>query len=211
MSVKEGAQIAHEKSCCAPQAARREANRRGLLHGLTHERPAFQHTVSVHRQLGALDHRRSNPATSSAREASTLTRPAVSRRGSVNPHTITLLQGLGYDTSGFRSKSWNEFAKPGAPALDFVFTVCDNAAGEACPVWPGQPMTAHWGVPDPAEAKGTPAEIALAFKDAYRMLHQRIGVFTALPIRSLDQLSLQMRLKEIGRMEGATSKATEPT
>jgi arsenate reductase len=132
-------------------------------------------------------------------------------KGRVNPHTITLLQGLGYDTSGFRSKSWNEFAKPGAPALDFVFTVCDNAAGEACPVWPGQPMTAHWGVPDPAEAKGTPAEIALAFKDAYRMLHQRIGVFTALPIRSLDQLSLQMRLKEIGRMEGATLKATEPT
>ena len=119
----------------------------------------------------------------------------------MNPHTLQLLQSLGYDTSGFRSKSWNEFAKPGAPALDFVFTVCDNAAGESCPVWPGQPMTAHWGVPDPAEAKGTPAEIALAFKDAYRMLHQRIGVFTALPIRSLDQLSLQQRLKDIGRME----------
>ena len=95
--------------------------------------------------------------------------------------------------------------------LDFVFTVCDNAAGETCPVWPGQPMTAHWGVPDPAEAKGSPAEIALAFKDAYRMLHQRIGVFTALPIRSLDQLSLQQRLKEIGRMDGATAKAKEPT
>jgi arsenate reductase len=132
-------------------------------------------------------------------------------KGQVNPRTIELLKALGYDTSGFRSKSWSEFAKPGAPPLDFVFTVCDNAAGEACPVWPGQPMTAHWGVPDPAEAKGTPAEIALAFKDAYRMLHQRIGVFTALPIRSLDQLSLQMRLKEIGRMEGATLKATEPT
>ena len=132
-------------------------------------------------------------------------------KGQVNPRTIELLKALGYDTSGFRSKSWGEFAKPGAPPLDFVFTVCDNAAGEACPVWPGQPMTAHWGVPDPAEAKGTPAEIALAFKDAYRMLHQRIGVFTALPIRSLDQLSLQMRLKEIGRMEGATLKATEPT
>jgi protein-tyrosine-phosphatase len=129
----------------------------------------------------------------------------------LNPHTIQLLQSLGYDTSGFRSKSWNEFAKPGAPPLDFAFTVCDNAAGEICPVWPGQPMTAHWGVPDPAEAKGSPAEIALAFKDAYRMLHQRIGVFTALPIRSLDQLSLQQRLKEIGRMDGATAKAKEPT
>jgi protein-tyrosine-phosphatase len=126
-----------------------------------------------------------------------------------NPHTIQLLQTLGYDTSGFRSKSWNEFAKPGAPALDFAFTVCDNAAGETCPVWPGQPMTAHWGVPDPVEAKGSPAEIALAFKDAYRMLFQRIGVFTALPIRSLDQLSLQQRLKEIGRMDVATAKAKE--
>jgi arsenate reductase (thioredoxin) len=132
-------------------------------------------------------------------------------KGRVNPQTIELLQSLGYDTSGFRSKPWNEFAKPGAPPLDFVFTVCDNAAGETCPVWPGQPMTAHWGVPDPAEAKCSPAEIALAFKDAYRMLFQRIGVFTALPIRSLDQLSLQQRLKEIGRMDGATAKAKEPT
>ena len=131
-------------------------------------------------------------------------------KGQVNPQTIALLGALGYETSGFRSKPWSEFAKPGAPALDFVFTVCDNAAGEACPVWPGQPMTAHWGVPDPAEAKGTPAEIALAFKDTYRMLHQRIAIFTALPIRSLDQLSLQARLKEIGRMEGATGNAAEP-
>jgi arsenate reductase (thioredoxin) len=132
-------------------------------------------------------------------------------KGRVNPRTIELLQSLGYDTAGFRSKSWNEFAKPGAPSLDFVFSVCDNAAGESCPVWPGQPMTAHWGVPDPAEAKGSTAEIALAFKDAYRMLHQRIGVFTALPIRSLDQLSLQQRLKEIGCMDGATAKAKEPS
>ena len=132
-------------------------------------------------------------------------------KGEVNPHTTQLLQGLDYDTSGFRSKSWNEFAKPGAPALDFVFTVCDNAAGEACPVWPGQPMTAHWGIPDPTEAKGSPAEIALAFKDAYRMLNQRVGIFTALPLRSLDQLSLQNKLREIGRMEGATLKAAEPT
>jgi protein-tyrosine-phosphatase len=130
-------------------------------------------------------------------------------KGTVNPHTLTLLASLGYDTAGFRSKSWSEFARPGAPALDFVFTVCDNAAGETCPVWPGQPMTAHWGVPDPAEATGAPAEISLAFKDAYRMLHQRIAAFTSLPIRSLDALSLQQRLKEIGRMEGATAKAAD--
>ena len=120
-------------------------------------------------------------------------------KGRVNPETLRLLQSLGYDTSGFRSKSWHEYAKPGAPSLDFSFTVCDNAAGETCPVWPGQPMTAHWGVPDPAEAKGTEAEVALAFKDAYRMLFQRIGIFTALSIRSLDQLMLQNKLKEIGR------------
>ena len=128
-------------------------------------------------------------------------------KGRVNPNTIQLLEGLGYDTSSFRSKSWSEFAKPGAPPLDFVFTVCDNAAGETCPIWPGQPMTAHWGIPDPAEAKGSEAEIALAFKDAYRMLFQRIGIFTAIPIRSLDKLSLQTKLKEIGRMEDTRAKA----
>jgi arsenate reductase (thioredoxin) len=127
-------------------------------------------------------------------------------KGQVNPNTIQLLQSLGYDTSAFRSKSWTEFAKPGAPSLDFVFTVCDNAAGETCPVWPGKPMTAHWGIPDPAEAKGSEAEIALAFKDAYRMLHQRIGIFATLPIRSLDELSLQAKLKEIGRLEDAVAK-----
>jgi arsenate reductase len=132
-------------------------------------------------------------------------------KGKVHPETLRLLRSLNYDTSGFRSKSWAEFAKPGKPALDFVFTVCDNAAGETCPVWPGQPMTAHWGVPDPAEAKGNPAEIALAFKDAYRMLNQRIGIFTALPLRSLDQLNLQKKLREIGQMQGATAKASELT
>jgi len=132
-------------------------------------------------------------------------------KGRVNPHTIQLLQSLGYETSGFRSKSWSEFARPGAPAPDFVFTVCDNAAGEICPVWPGQPMTAHWGIPDAAEARGSAAEVALAFKDAYRMLFQRIGIFVALPIGSLDQLSLQTRLAAIGRMQGATVKVTEPS
>src|SRR4029078_6211174 len=108
-------------------------------------------------------------------------------KGQVNPNTIQLLGSFDYDVSGFRSKSWSEFAKPGAPALDFVFTVCDNAAGEACPLWPGQPMTAHWGIPDPSAATGSTAEISLAFKDAYRMLLQRIGVFAALPLRSLDR------------------------
>ncbi len=131
-------------------------------------------------------------------------------KGQVHPETIRLLQSLHYDTSGLRSKSWSEFAEPGAPLLDFVFTVCDNAAGETCPVWPGQPMTAHWGVPDPAEATGTPAEKALAFKDAYRMLERRIGIFVSLPLRSLDQLSLQRRLREIGHVDGATAQAADP-
>ena len=130
-------------------------------------------------------------------------------KGAINPGTRTLLDNLGYDTSRFRSKSWSEFARPGAPALDFVFTVCDNAAGESCPVWPGQPMTAHWGIPDPAEATGSDAEIALAFKDAYRMLHQRIGIFIALPIAALDSMTLQHRLRDIGKLD-ATEKAGAP-
>jgi protein-tyrosine-phosphatase len=129
-------------------------------------------------------------------------------KGKVNPHTIRLLRDLGYDVSGFRSKSWDEFARSGGPKFDFVFTVCDNAAAETCPVWPGQPMTAHWGIPDPAEATGSEAEVALAFKEAYRLLNQRIGIFTSLPLRSLDQLTLHHKLREIGGMEGAT-KASE--
>ncbi len=131
-------------------------------------------------------------------------------KGRVHPETIKLLGNLGYDTSGFRSKSWAEFAEPGAPQFDFVFTVCDSAAAESCPIWQGQPMTAHWGIPDPAEATGAPAEIAMAFKDAYRLLNQRIGVFCALSLRSLDNLTLKNRLRDIGMMEGAT-KASEPT
>jgi arsenate reductase len=125
----------------------------------------------------------------------------------VNPHTIELLSRLSYDTSGFRSKSWEEFARPGAPKLDFVFTVCDDAAGESCPVWPGQPMTAHWGIPDPAAVEGSPAQIAVAFSEAYRMLAQRIGAFTALPLAALDKLTLQARLRAIGHMSGATARA----
>jgi protein-tyrosine-phosphatase len=121
-------------------------------------------------------------------------------KGQVHPEAIRLLDNLGHDTASLRSKSWTEFAKPGATSVDFVFTVCDNAAGEACPIWPGHPMTAHWGVPDPAEATGSPTEIALAFREAYGMLHRRIGAFAALPIRSIDQLGLLTKLKDIGRM-----------
>ncbi len=119
-------------------------------------------------------------------------------KGRVHPETLRLLQSLGYDIAALRSKSWDEFTGSGAPHIDFVFTVCDNAAAEACPYWPGQPMTAHWGVPDPVAATGTPAEIALAFKDTYRMLNQRIGIFTSLPLQSLDRLTLQNKLKDIG-------------
>src|SRR6266403_6018670 len=122
--------------------------------------------------------------------------------GRVHPYAIDLLRKLNYDVAGVRSKSWAEFEAADAPQLDFVFTVCDNAAAETCPVWPGRPMTAHWGIADPAEATGTPAEIALTFKDAYRLLNQRIGIFTSLPLRSLDQLTLQGRLREIGRIDG---------
>ena len=132
-------------------------------------------------------------------------------KGRVHPETTRLLQSLGYDTSCYRSKSWSEFATPGAPLLDFVFTVCDNAAGETCPVWPGQPMTAHWGVPDPAEATGSAAEIALAFKDTYRMLHRRVELFATLPFESLDRLSLQRKLEQIGREAAVTAQAEEPS
>ncbi len=130
-------------------------------------------------------------------------------KGAVNPHALELLKNTGYDVSELRSKSWAEFAHPAAPQLDFVFTVCDNAAGESCPLWPGQPMTAHWGIPDPAEATGSEAEIALAFKDAYRMLKRRIDLFVELPIARLDRLVLAGRLKEIGRSEGATAVAAQ--
>ena len=119
--------------------------------------------------------------------------------GTVRPEALRELQIAHIPATGFRSKSWDEFSRPEAPKLDFVFTVCDNAANEVCPVWPGQPTTAHWGVPDPAEVKGTDAEIAFAFKDAYRMLNQRIGIFTSLPLRSIDRLTLTTKLQEIGR------------
>jgi arsenate reductase len=120
-------------------------------------------------------------------------------KGEVNTHSITLLKQLGYDTSSFRSKRWDEFAVVGAPKLDFVFTVCDNAAGETCPVWIGHPMSAHWGIADPAEATGTEAEIALAFKQAYAAMLHRISAFINLPLASLDRMSLQNRLTDIGK------------
>jgi arsenate reductase (thioredoxin) len=124
-------------------------------------------------------------------------------KGRVHPYTLDLLRRLNHDVSGSRSKNWKEFSQPDAPKLDFVFTVCDNAANEVCPIWPGQPMTAHWGIPDPAEAQGNEAEVRLAFADAYRMLNNRIAIFVSLPMRSLDQLTLQKQLDAIGKTKGA--------
>jgi arsenate reductase len=120
-------------------------------------------------------------------------------KGQVHPYALDLLRKLHFDVSGIRSKSWDEFSGPDATPVDFVFTVCDNAAGEACPFSAGQPMTAHWGVPDPAAAAGTEAEIRRAFADVFRMLSNRISIFTNLPLRSLDKLSLQRQLESIGK------------
>jgi protein-tyrosine-phosphatase len=134
-------------------------------------------------------------------------------KGKVHPYTLDLLRKLNHDTSGFGSKSWLEFAQPDSPKLDFVFTVCDNAAGETCPVWPGQPMTAHWGVPDPAvdtDEHGKPLtelQMRLAFADAYRMLNNRINIFVSLPLQKLDRLSLQKRLDDIGARRDADASA----
>ncbi len=121
--------------------------------------------------------------------------------GRVHPYAIDLLRKLNYDVAGVRSKSWAEFEAADAPQLDFVFTVCDNAAAETCPVWPGRPMTAHWGIPDPAAASGNEAEVRLAFADALRMLTNRINIFVSLPLKSLDQLTLQKRLEGIGKIK----------
>lgn len=121
-------------------------------------------------------------------------------KAEVNPHAVALLERLGYPTKGLRSKSWNEFATSDAPRMNFVFTVCDNAANEVCPVWPGQPMTAHWGVPDPAAVEGDEKTVAQAFRDAYRLLERRIELFANLPVRSLDNLSLRKHLDEIGKL-----------
>jgi protein-tyrosine-phosphatase len=130
-------------------------------------------------------------------------------KGRVHPYTLELLRNLNYVTDGLRSKSWDEFAAPGAPRLDFVFTVCDDAAHETCPIWPGQPMSAHWGLPDPAAVEGSEAEKRAAFADTCRMLTNRISVFTSLPLASLDRLSLQRKLDQIGqRQEVPASERT---
>ena len=118
-------------------------------------------------------------------------------KGQVHPEALKLLNELGFSTDGYRSKSWDEFAEEGAPELDFVFTVCDNAAGEACPVWPGQPMTAHWGIEDPASVEGE--RQPQAFRNAFYALQRRIGLFLSLPLDSIDELSLRTKLREIGR------------
>jgi len=121
-------------------------------------------------------------------------------KSEVNPHALAQLERLGFSTEGLRSKSWNEFDRPGAPVMDFVFTVCDNAAHEVCPIWPGHPMTAHWGIPDPAAVEGDEIEIVRAFREAFLLLERRIEIFVALPVAGLDRLSLKHRLDEIGRL-----------
>jgi arsenate reductase len=128
-------------------------------------------------------------------------------KGIVNPFALKVLESFHYPTEGLRSKSWDEFAGEGAPKMDFVFTVCDNAAGEACPFWPGQPMTAHWGIEDPAAVEGSDIEKERAFVEAFRFLKNRIAAFAALPDKGLDRLSLQARLREIGLMDGASRQA----
>ncbi len=125
-------------------------------------------------------------------------------KNEVNPFALKVLRAANYPIDGMRSKSWLEFAAPEAPVMDFVFTVCDSAAGESCPVWPGQPMTAHWGIEDPAAVQGTDIEKEAAFVAAFRYLKNRISIFMNLPLRSIDRLSLGTKLREIGRLEGAS-------
>jgi len=129
-------------------------------------------------------------------------------KGAVNPLTIATLEAFGLPGAGYRSKSWDEFAAPSAPAMDFIFTVCDSAAGEACPVWPGQPMTAHWGIEDPAAATGTALDQQRAFNAAFHFLRNRIASFVALPLATLDQMTLRHRLETIGAGEGASAMST---
>jgi len=126
-------------------------------------------------------------------------------KGEVNPFAIKVLESLDYPTDGLRSKSWQEFAVAGAPAMDFVFTVCDSAAGEACPVWPGQPMTAHWGIEDPASVDGTDIQKEAAFVTAFRYLKTRISLFAALPLSKIDKMALGGKLRAIGQLDGSTA------
>jgi arsenate reductase len=125
--------------------------------------------------------------------------------GQLNPYTVDLLRRNNYPTANLRSKDWAEFARPDAPQLDFVFTVCDKAAGEMCPVWPGQPMTAHWGFPDPATFQGSEAETGAVFAEVFRQIYTRITLFIALPIAGLDRLSLQKRLDSLGKAPAPTA------
>lgn len=128
-------------------------------------------------------------------------------KGVINPFALKVLKSYGYPVDGFRSKSWEEFAAPDAPVMDFVFTVCDSAAGESCPVWPGQPMTAHWGVADPAAVEGTDLETEAAFVQAFKQLRNRVSVFASLPIHSIGKLALSAEIKRIGKLDGATDMA----
>jgi protein-tyrosine-phosphatase len=130
-------------------------------------------------------------------------------KGTVNPFALKVLKSFDYPSDGFSSKAWDVFATPDAPKMDFVFTVCDDAAGEACPIWPGQPMTAHWGIEDPAKVEGTNLEKERAFVQAFKYLKNRISIFVNLPIASLDHLTLGKKLREIGRMDGATTMRVE--
>lgn len=127
-------------------------------------------------------------------------------KGAVHPSALALIEGIGLPTAGLRSKSWDEFAKSGAPQMDFVITVCDNAAGEVCPIWPGMPVTAHWGIPDPAAATGSDAEIAAAFALAARQLRTRMDLFLSLPLASIDKMTTQSRLREIQSKATKTDK-----
>jgi arsenate reductase len=129
-------------------------------------------------------------------------------KGKINPFAVKVLGAYGYPTDGYRSKGWEEFAAPGTPVMDFVFTVCDSAAGETCPVWPGQPITAHWGIEDPAAVEGNEIEKERAFVTAFKYLKNRISVFISLPIWSLDRMALGAKLRDIGRLDGATPRAT---
>jgi arsenate reductase len=131
-------------------------------------------------------------------------------KGMINPFALKVLGSYGYPTEGFRSKNWDEFARLDAPKMDFVFTVCDSAAGEACPIWPGQPMTAHWGIEDPAAVEGSDIQKEAAFVTAFKYLRNRISIFTSLPITSLDRMTLGAKLQEIGRLDGATPRVAKP-
>lgn len=130
-------------------------------------------------------------------------------KGAINPFALTVLESFGYPVTGLRSKAWDEFAVPGAPVMDFVFTVCDNAAGEICPVWPGQPMTAQWGIEDPAAVEGTDIQKEAAFVQAFRYLKNRILVFLSLPLQRIDSMVLTTRLREIGKLPGGTGTSTK--